>query len=63
MKDLSILPTVVQIAFESWTQDLEVTLGDRLISAVIYDGIVKNDDARDTDSRCVTRGMQTLQVG
>ena len=62
MKNLSILPTGVQTAFESWTQDLEVTLGDRLISAVIYDGIVKNDDARDTDSIRVMFVMSEMSV-
>ena len=62
MKDLSILPTGVQTAFESCTQDLEVTFGDRLISAVIYDGIVKNDDARDTDSIRVMFVMSEMSV-
>ena len=62
MKDLSILPNGVQTAFESWTQDLEVTLADRLISAVIYDGIVKNEDARDTDSIRVMFVMNEMSV-
>ena len=62
MKNLSILPTGIQTALESWKQDLEATLGDRLISAIIYDGVVKNDDAKDTDGIRVMLVMSEMSV-
>ena len=62
MENLSILPTGVQTALESWKQDLEAILGDRLISAIIYDGLVKNDDAKDTDGNRVMLVMSEMSV-
>ena len=62
MKNLSILPTGIQTALETWKQDLEATLGDRLISAIIYDGVVKNDDAKDTDGIRVMLVMSEMSV-
>ena len=37
-------------------------MGDRLISAIIYDGVVKNDDAKDTDGIRVMLVMSEMSV-